>query len=1265
MNARTETPRPSAPFWRKLLLRLALAFGVLLLIALALSLWLLRTESGLRFVLARAVGATEGKLSVERASGRLAGPVELSGVRYHDPAAGADVRVGNATVDFRFLELMAWRLHVTQLTLADLDVALTTVPKQPEPEPPAGEFSLAAPIDIVLDRLALERARVASDGQPLVAIDRLDVAGRWTRDGVAVNSLALRSPDGSVDLDGTVAALPGYPGNGTLRFAWTIDGIAIAGDVTARSSGRDAKIALALASPTQARLDAELVQADDLPWTARLSVPAFDPRTIRADAGLESLALSLDGKGTLGGGELTGEAGINGHAVRLDPLRYALADEVLRIEALHLSTPEAQGALDATGEIRLGAEPVSATLALDWKDVELPADLVGQALATHGHLDANGSAERFHAEGAFALGPPGRLTDATLKLDGTPDAIELETLALHQRDGDLDANGTITLQPRIEWDIRADAKRFDPSAFAQEWPGAIDFSLASQGALTDGGPSASVRLERLGGTLRQRALSGNADLRLAPGYSIEGPLRLAAGRSRIEVDGHGGSGTDADIRLAIASLADWLPDATGSLNGAFRVRGDWPKLAVRGNAKGSTLAFGDTRLASLDLDADIADVSAPQGTIDLHAGKLDAGGLAFDSIALTGGGDRAAHRIALDAKGTPLALRLAGSGGERGNGEWAGSLATLDVDIENAPPLRLENAAALAWDGKRLRVGETCLVGDGPRLCVNLDAAGDGALDAGYRIERLPLALLANLASPELGIEADGELGGNGEIHRAADGALHGTAALSSAEGGVATAEQPDKPLLRYTGLALDATLSPQATRATLRAALDHDGRIDGEVTLTGATGSAQALSGRVDATINSLAFVELLTAEVANVEGRVAAHLALGGTTAAPEVQGTATLSGFASEIPAAGLKLTDGEVVVTAADLEHFTLDGRLRSGDGTLQLAGTGDGNTLHATIRGENFLAADIPAAMVLISPDLAIDRDEKRIAVSGSVTIPKTNVNLAKLPGGGVSQRSPDVVIADAENVPEGGTLPIAADVAVILGDEVKLAGHGIDGRIRGRLRIDQQPGKVAKGTGTLTVDGTYKAYGQDLAIESGRLLFAGTALDNPGLDIRAARKILGASGGDMMGDSITAGLQVRGTALVPVLTVFSVPTMEQSEALSYLITGKPLSGLKSGEGDMLGAAAQALGSATGDLLAKGIGARTGLDAGVSDNAAVGGAAFTVGKYLSPRLYLSYGVGLFTPGEVVSLKYLLSRRWNFEAQNATTGNRAGFNYRYER
>jgi translocation and assembly module TamB len=74
---------------------------------------------------------------------------------------------------------------------------------------------------------------------------------------------------------------------------------------------------------------------------------------------------------------------------------------------------------------------------------------------------------------------------------------------------------------------------------------------------------------------------------------------------------------------------------------------------------------------------------------------------------------------------------------------------------------------------------------------------------------------------------------------------------------------------------------------------------------------------------------------------------------------------------------------------------------------------------------------------------------------------------------------------------------------------------------------------------------------------------------------------------------------------------------------------------------------------------------TGLDTGVSDNSAIGGATFTVGKYLSPKLYLSYELGLFTPGEVITLRYLFSKRFKFEAQNASAGNRAGINYRYER
>lgn len=1263
MNARTTTSPPSRA--RRVLAWSGIALAALVALLAIVLFWLLRTESGTRFALARAVGATDGRLAVARAGGHLIGPLTLEGVRWRDAASGVDAQVGRVRVDLAPLALLGRRVHVTALDVEDIAIALTTVP--PQPEQPSGEFSLAAPIDLVLDRLTLGATSISQDGQPVFALDRLDVAGTWTRDGAVVRTLALRAPDGQVDLHGRISSLPGYPGDGETTFRWRVGDTDVAGTLGARGDGREAHLTLDLHAPTAAHLEAALTQTGELPWTAKLDLPRFDPKSVQKDTALHALALSLEGSGDRTHAALNGEVALNDHRIRLDPLRVALAARTLSIETLRLTSPEAEGRLEAHGTVDLDAQPLSATLALEWNGVQLPADLVGQALATHGHLDASGSAEAFRANGALSIGPPGQLADLVLDLDGTPQQITLKQLDLKQAQGGLAAHGTLQLQPSLGWQIEAKANRLDPGAFAAGWSGALDFDLASDGQLDDRGPTARVRLDRLGGTLRQRALSGSADLRIAPDYIVDGTLALASGGSRIDLVGRGGQQTDATLRLAVASLADWLPDASGRLDGEFRVRGRWPRLALDGHAHGNALALGTTRIATLDLTANLTDVQAPQGTLALRATRLASGGFDFDTLALDGSGTRPSHQLSIEAKGSPLSLKLALDGGLGGGDRWSGTLRTLDLAIKDAPPLALEQAAALAWDGRQFSAGDVCLTGDGPRLCVGGNGGGDGALAARYRIERLPLALLARLATPDAPLRIEGTLDGNGELRRAADGALAGQASISSAEGSVAYPDSAQQPLLSYRDLAVAAELSPQSTRATVRAALDHDGHLDGEVALGGAIGTTQTLSGRIALNLNSLAFVELLTPEVANTRGRLEANYTLGGTTAAPEVIGEVALREFATEVPVAGLKLHDGEVRIRATDAEHFALDGTLKSGGGTLTLSGNGGVGAdapLKATIKGEGFLAADIPAARVVVSPDLTIERDDRNLSIGGSLTIPRADIDLAKLPGGGVSAKSPDVVVVDAEQPAPGRAAPVVVAVTVALGDAVKLAGFGLDGRIGGQLRIDQRPGRQPTGTGTLNVGGTYKAYGQDLAIESGRLLFAGTALDNPGLDIRAVRKILGASQG-LGNDTVTAGLQVRGTALVPVLTVFSQPAMEQSEALSYLITGKPLSSLKSGEGDMLGTAARALGTATGDLLAKGIGARLGVEAGVSDNAALGGAAFTVGKYLSPKLFISYGVGLFSPGEVVTLKYIINRRWNFETQNATTGNRAGINYRLER
>ena len=98
----------------------------------------------------------------------------------------------------------------------------------------------------------------------------------------------------------------------------------------------------------------------------------------------------------------------------------------------------------------------------------------------------------------------------------------------------------------------------------------------------------------------------------------------------------------------------------------------------------------------------------------------------------------------------------------------------------------------------------------------------------------------------------------------------------------------------------------------------------------------------------------------------------------------------------------------------------------------------------------------------------------------------------------------------------------------------------------------QTPGLAPRGSGSAEiVAGTYKIYGTEINIQRGRVLFSNSPPDNPGLDIRVAREFSSGSSGNT-----TVGAQVQGTLQRPRLTLFSDPSMPQSDILSYLVLGR-------------------------------------------------------------------------------------------------------------
>ncbi len=1263
---------------KKWLKRTGLAVAILIVAVGTLAMWLLQAESGARFALERVKAMLSDKLSVERSRGTLTSPLTLEGVRYRDAESGIDVRIKSVKVEYALSGLFSRTLHVSSLDVSGVDIALTTVPATtPQAPPPSLQTLLTPPLSILLDHASVSTINIVQDGQPLFAADSLDLAATWTAAALQLQKLALRAPDGIVDLSAAVTSYADLRGTAKGTFDWKVQpDRRAAGSLDLDNDGKNAHILLQLAQPTRLSLDGVVASRDNaLPWTATLHVPRFDPRRLVADEMLQSIALDLNGSGDRTHGNVTATLGLNAHTVALDPLQYAFDGKKLTVDTVRIRSPEAQGVLTARGFVQLDASPIAGAASIDWNDVELPADLVGQPLATHGTLHASGSAAAFNATGDFVVGPPGKPADISIALDGTQKAIDLHRLALKQLKGELSVAGRIQLQPQMQWQLQASAHRFDPGAFAKDWPGAIDFALSTNGKMDKQGPAGDLTIEKLTGTLRQRPVSGSADLTFASPLAVNGTLDLKSGNSSIGIKGKAADQTDISAELAIANLGDWIPKTGGSLRGTVAAKGKWPNLDANANLAGTKIVYGDAHVDSLVVKADVKDIRSPSGTVNVTAQNLVDANYAFDAIKLDAHGDASNHSLTLDARGPQLVASLGVSGALTHPAKdltgWQGSLTALSLTPKGAAAWTLSKPSPIAYSPASAQFGELCLVSENAHICVAGAQAADQSLLAKFSIAHLQLKTIATFADPDAPLRLDGEINGDGNLARSGAGALSGNANITSASGSIAYPDSQQQPLVSYRDFTVAAKLDTQQSAIDVHGAFDHDGRLDGHIAIGG--GDNGTLAGSITASMNNLGFIDLLSTQTASTKGAVNARIALSGTTSKPNASGDVALSGFATEIPAAGLKLHDGRITLHSDDGTAFKVDGSIASDEGKLALSGSLgiDKNApIDLKIDGDNFLAADIPGARVHISPALTVTRKNADIVVNGQLTVPRANVDLGKLPGGGVSRASPDIVVTDAERTPDAASSPIIADITVKLGagekldmdlrqgQEVHLVGFGLDGYLSGQIAVQDYPGRAAIGRGQIIVNGTYKAYGQDLKIDSGRLLFAGTPLDNPGLDLRATR--------GFTDPDVTVGLQVRGTAQVPVLSVFSDPAMEQSDALSYLVAGKPLNQLKSGEGDAVGSAARALGTAGGDLLAKSVGRRMGLDdVGVADSTAVGGAALTIGKYLSPRLYLSYGVGLFTPGEVVTLRYRLTRLFNIEIQNGTLSSRAGINYKIEK
>lgn len=428
-------------------------------------------------------------------------------------------------------------------------------------------------------------------------------------------------------------------------------------------------------------------------------------------------------------------------------------------------------------------------------------------------------------------------------------------------------------------------------------------------------------------------------------------------------------------------------------------------------------------------------------------------------------------------------------------------------------------------------------------------------------------------------------------------------------------------------------------------------------------------ISGRLDARIQDVGVFSAFTDQVSDLRGRVNAGMDIAGTVAAPKIQGDLVLADGAVAVPQTGVDITQLQAQMRGDSTGEIAIEAAALVGDGTAKLTGTvavADGLVRgKVKLNGDNLEVYQTADASVLVNPDLELTLGDRLLELTGELYVPRANINPVALPESAIAV-SADQVFVDApapktsqSTKSTHSATSLRAQVGLVMGEEVIVDAFGLRGRLEGELRINESTAQPTSATGELRiVDGRYDAYGQTLDIERGRIIFAGGRITQPAIDVRALRRPT---------EDITVGLNAKGTVEQPDFTLFSEPAMTQRDQLSYLLLGESSAGLGQSESSAISRAEMALGLKGASYLADKVGKQFGIDTFSVETEAGGGtstAALLIGKYLSPKLYVSYGLGLFGSTSTLRAQYTLSKNWKISTESSEQGAGGDFIYSIE-
>jgi translocation and assembly module TamB len=604
------------------------------------------------------------------------------------------------------------------------------------------------------------------------------------------------------------------------------------------------------------------------------------------------------------------------------------------------------------------------------------------------------------------------------------------------------------------------------------------------------------------------------------------------------------------------------------------------------------------------------------------------GGVLIEKASLTADGPLAKMPYRVDVAGFSShgSWRAAGAGvidgvaGELG-ATFEGAGKVRDADFKTLAPVVLklgDHARSLSLladvGGGRAEV-EASQTGEALQAKATLTGVGLGLLDQDVA-GRFDANLTLQGEGARLGGALDARLTSAGERGATATAGLDGVVKATLAGGDLTVDAQfgDSKGLTSHAHLVLPAVASAAPFRiALVRTAPMHgDFAADGEVK----------------------PLWSLLMGGERSLAGKVHANGVLAGTLADPQARGEATIAGGQYDESATGLKLTG---VTLSAQLEQSTIEvgqfsgqdgsGGAITGQGRLSLERAGASSL---RLQLQRFRLIDNDLATAVASGVATISRDsDGQVKLAGALSIDRVDVAANPPTPTGVTPM--DVVEINRQPGAGGGHLQtanthapaVALDVSLKAARGVFLKGRGLNVEMSLDAHVGGDTTSPAL-TGTARiVRGDYDFAGKRFQLDTTGVITLASATENIRLDLTATRS----------DPSLTAVIQIEGTAARPTITLTSTPVLPSDEVLSQVLFGTSTSQLSPLDAATLASAASSLAGGAGFDLAGNLRTLAHLDR-LALGGDTTGAVVSGGKYVTSNVYIEVAGGANGPGGAV-------------------------------